>query len=248
MPAKPTPRDAVAHFERAFAHGDPARAASQKAYMKSPLRFAGVTMPEVRAAARAYAAAHPALDAPALRALASALFEGVLERRRAVFTDADAPWLIELVRAAGCWAHVDWLATKVLGSVATRSARASKLLRAWAADEDFWVRRTALLAQLDELRAGRGDFALFEALALPMLPEREFFIRKALGWVLRDVSRKRPALVRAFLRAHGAACSPLTRREAGRHLGPAEHDADAGGAPAAARAKRAKRARRAEPG
>ena len=82
------------------------------------------------------------------------------------------------------------------------------------------MRRTALLAQLDELRAGRGDFDLFARLAVPMLGEREFFIRKAIGWVLRDTSRKRPALTFAFLQAHRDAMSGLTLREGARRLPP----------------------------
>ena len=86
-------------------------------------------------------------------------------------------------------------------------------LRRWARDRDFWVRRTALLAQLDALRRGGGDFDLFAEIAAPMLGEKEFFIRKALGWVLREVSKKRPALSHAFLRRHLGALSGLTLRE-----------------------------------
>jgi 3-methyladenine DNA glycosylase AlkD len=92
------------------------------------------------------------------------------------------------------------------------------MLRRWAGDEDFWVRRTALLAQLDELRAGGGDFALFGELAVPMLGEKEFFIRKAIGWILRDTSKRRPELVRDFVAEHGGAMSGLTFREATRRL------------------------------
>ena len=80
------------------------------------------------------------------------------------------------------------------------------------------MRRTALLAQLRALRHGGGDFALFAEIAAPMLEEREFFIRKAIGWVLREVSKKRPELVRDFLAEHGARASGLTRREASKYL------------------------------
>ena len=91
----------------------------------------------------------------------------------------------------------------------------------WARDSDFWVRRAALLAQLDQLRAGGGDFPLFAALAAPMLPEKEFFIRKAIGWVLREVGHRRPQLAFEFLRAHRAQLSGLTLREGSRRLPPA---------------------------
>jgi len=118
------------------------------------------------------------------------------------------------VRASACWAQVDHLATKVIGSIAGVNAR----LRGWARDPDFWVRRTALLAQHDALRAGAGDFELFAEIAAPMLEEREFFVRKAIGWVLREVSKRRPELTAAFLREHAGRVSGLTFREGSRRL------------------------------
>jgi 3-methyladenine DNA glycosylase AlkD len=233
-----------AHFE---ALGRPERAAGEKAYLKSPLDFHGVTVPEVRAACADFCREHPGLDAAALREAVDALMAssyhdersagiGLLERRRDALGEADLPWLIGLVRRAANWAHVDWLATKIVGPIVTGRRAAPALLRAWAADESAWVRRTALLAQLGALRAGGGDFALFASIAAPMLPERDVFVRKAVGWVLRDVARRRPELVRDFLREHGARASPLTYREATKRL-PAAWLAELP-APASARATR----------
>jgi 3-methyladenine DNA glycosylase AlkD len=85
-------------------------------------------------------------------------------------------------------------------------------------DEDFWLRRSALLALLLALRRGGGDFERFARYADPMLDEREFFIRKAIGWVLRDMSRKRPDLVYAWLEPRAARASGVTAREAVKHL------------------------------
>ncbi len=173
-----TPEHAVAFFEKRFAAaGSAERAKSERAYMKSALRFHGVDAATIRAACRDFCATH-ALDHDALVAVVDALFAtdwfdlrsaaiGVLERTRKLVGRGDAPWLIALVRDASCWAHVDWLATKIVPHALADRPRA--LLRAWARDDDFWVRRTALLAQLDALRAGGGDFALFAELALPML-------------------------------------------------------------------------------
>ena len=181
--------------EQFRALGTPARAAGEKAYLKSDLRFHGVTVPDVRRACLDFCHAQRGLDRERLRAEADALMAtdfhdlrsaavGVLERKRALLAPDDLPWLVGLVRHTGNWAHVDWIATKLVGPLVTGHRRAPAFLRAWAADADFWVRRTALLAQLDALRAGGGDFALFAAIAAPMLTEREFFIRKAIGWVL----------------------------------------------------------------
>ncbi len=122
------------------------------------------------------------------------------------------------MRASGYWAHVDYLATQVIDPLVVAHPALLARTRTWAKDEDFWVRRTALLAQLRPLRSGAGDFALFAEIAAPMLEEKELFIRKAIGWVLREVSKKRPELVRDFFREHGARASGLTRREGTKYL------------------------------
>jgi 3-methyladenine DNA glycosylase AlkD len=214
---------------RFAAAGTAERARYERAYMKSALRFHGVDAATVRRASAEYCKgcelAHDGLVALVEALYATDWFDlhsaaiGVLERKRTLLSSDDASWLIGLVRASGCWAHVDWLATKIVPHALPDAPH--KLMRAWARDDDLWVRRTALLAQLDTLRAGGGDFALFTELALPMLDDKEFFIRKAIGWVLRDTSKRRPELVADLVRAHGHAMSGLTRREAVRRLPPA---------------------------
>ena len=113
------------------------------------------------------------------------------------------------------WDHVDWLSIKVAGRLVDHHAQAKRALPGWAVDERFWLRRAALLALLDPLRAGRGDFGLFARLAAGMVDEKEFFIRKAIGWVLREVAKQRPELTYAFLSEHIERVSGLTLREGG---------------------------------
>jgi 3-methyladenine DNA glycosylase AlkD/TfoX/Sxy family transcriptional regulator of competence genes len=211
------------------AAGDPARAAQEKRYLKSELRFLGTGLPAIRRTAKAFLRAHSEMDRDAVLALARRLWQtdlhelravsiAVLELRSAELQTADLPALIELVRASKTWAYVDWLATKVIGPVIQRNPAARKSLGVWATDDDFWVRRTALLAWHDELLAGRGDFAQFARLARPMLGESEFFIRKAIGWVLRSTARRTPERTYEFVAQHAAEMSGLTFREATRNL------------------------------
>jgi 3-methyladenine DNA glycosylase AlkD len=77
-----------------------------------------------------------------------------------------------------------------------------------------------LLSLLIPLRRGTGDWERFVRLAEPMLAEREFFIRKALGWVLRETGKRRPELVAEWLRPRAARVSRLTLREAIKPLPP----------------------------
>ncbi len=227
MTKRATARWLEVRFEAA---GDAAKATQMKAYMKSDLAFFGVDQAALRSACRELAKAHADEPIDSFVAAADGLirsryFEvrsaaiGLLERRRNELGPAHLDLLIDWVRVTACWAHVDWIATKLVGRVIERHPKERRCIERWARDEHMWVRRTALLAQLDELRAGKsGDFALFARVAVPMLEEKEFFIRKAIGWVLRDVSKKRPELTRRFVADHDAQMSGLTKREASKYL------------------------------
>jgi len=214
----------------------PARAAAEKAYLKTDLELWGVMVPDVRRIAVEYAKAHPELTRNDLEAIAFAAFRtqvfdlrsvaiALSDRRKAVLEDRDLPWLLDLVDASKTWAHVDWIAVTVVGDVVGRYPAALRWLPIWAKQKNFWIRRTALLAQLNTLKRGEGDWELFTRLAAGMLAEKEFFIRKSIGWVLREVSKKRPKIVYDFIRAHRDETSGLTLREGAKYLSDAQRKA-----------------------
>lgn len=225
-----SPASATAFFHRRFrAVGTPARARHDRAYLKSDLRFYGATVPEIRQAAADFGRQHLELTRAELRAIVSAFYAtdqyelrsvaiALLGHYRELLRARDLPWLIGLVRRSDTWAHVDWLAADIIGGVIEREPTGLARLPIWARDRTFWVRRAALLAQLRVLSRGAGDFALFARLAAPMLEDREFFIRKAIGWILREVSKKRPALTYGFLRDHREKVSSLTLQEGAKYL------------------------------
>jgi len=225
-----TAKAARRFFEQRYrAAGSAKSAVGTKAYLKSDLRFYGTTMPEIRRAANEFAREHPDLTRAELRKIVDELWStDVFELRSAgiallskyaeLLTERDLTWLLGFVRRSKTWAHVDWLAADVIGGVVGESRTALRRLPAWARDENFWVRRTALLAQLRTLSHEAGDFPLFARLAAPMLGEREFFIRKAIGWILREVSKKRPDLTFVFLRENLNKVSGLTLSEGAKYL------------------------------
>jgi 3-methyladenine DNA glycosylase AlkD len=88
------------------------------------------------------------------------------------------------------------------------------VLDRWAVDDDFWIRRSALLALLGGLRRGDGDFHRFSRYADALLDDKEFFVRKAIGWVLRETAKKRPRLVYEWLLPRATRASGVTLREA----------------------------------
>ena len=211
------------------AAGEPARAAGEKRYLKSDLTFYGTSKPKLRAVVAAALAEHGPLGRRRLLAVARALWAGPAFERRGAAVDllerhvdlldaADLALLERFIRESRTWALVDWLAIPVAGPLVEREPGLGPTLDRWAADDDFWVRRAALIALLPPLRRGEGDFARFGRYAEALLDEREFFIRKAIGWVLRETAKRRPALVFDWLLPRAGRASGVTLREAVKYL------------------------------
>jgi 3-methyladenine DNA glycosylase AlkD len=216
----------AADWERALRRvGTAARAATEKAYLKSDLDFAGAGIPAIRAMVARWSKQRPALQHDQVTGLVAALWARplhecraaavvLLERTSRLLGPADIDLLEHLLRTSGTWALVDGLAINVVGDIVERSPEASTVLDRWAGDDDFWLRRSAILALLRPLRAGGGDFERFARYADAMLDEKVFFVRKAIGWVLREVAKRRPELVAAWLAPRVHRASGVTVREA----------------------------------
>ena len=209
--------------------GSPDRAAQEKAYLKSELEFFGESVWEIRRVAKALVSGAKPLEHRDLTALVAALWaEPIFERRMAsvvllelhpkLLTAADLPLIERLVRESLTWALVDALATDVIGGILARSPlEVTPVLDRWSTDPDFWIRRASLLAELQALRKG-GDLGPFLRRADAMLDEKEFFIRKAIGWVLREVAKRRPEQVVAWVAPRTHRASGVTMREAVKYL------------------------------
>jgi 3-methyladenine DNA glycosylase AlkD len=216
--------------------GEPLRAEQEKRYLKSTLRHMGTSVPATRRIAKAAVAGRDDLSHAELARLVSALWERrvhecraaaveLLDLRSDLLGPADMPLIEHMLRESKTWALVDGLAASIAGPLVERFPELGTTLDTWAADGDFWIRRSALLGLLLPLRSGGGDFERFGRYAAAMLGEREFFISKAIGWVLRDTSRRRPDIVYAWLLPHASRASRVTIREAVKYLTPELRDA-----------------------
>jgi 3-methyladenine DNA glycosylase AlkD len=192
--------------------------------MKSEMPFFGVSVPQVRRITRAAAAGES--DAAVLRDAATVLWDEADHREERYAAthllalrpnrgDLLAVPLIEhMVRTGRWWDYTDELAHRIADLLDELPDKTAFLVRAWSTDDDFWIRRLAILSQLG--RRDRVDAALLADVIAPNLGEAEFFIRKAIGWALRDYARVAPQWVAAYAATHDL--SPLTRREALKHL------------------------------
>jgi 3-methyladenine DNA glycosylase AlkD len=225
---------AAAELERRLAEsGTPERAEQEKAYLKSDLQHLGVPVPVVRRLVREVlgpleradvAAVAEQLWARPVHDCRTAAVELLVLRASWLGAD-DVPLLERMLREARTWALVDPLAIHAVGPLVERDAGVARVLDRWVGDDDVWVRRSALLALLVPLRRGAGDPDRFLRYADPLLDDPSFWIRKALGWVLRDTARRRPELVVDWLLPRAGRAAGLTVREAVKPLSPEQRAA-----------------------
>ena len=129
-----------------------------------------------------------------------------------------------MIVSGAWWDYVDDIASHRIGGLLTlypETIRATML--AWSRDANLWKRRTAILSQLS-FKAATDEWLLFACIA-PNMGDRDFFIRKAIGWALRVYSKTAPDVVRRYVREHEAELSPLSRREALKYMEMQEKEA-----------------------
>jgi 3-methyladenine DNA glycosylase AlkD len=213
------------------AAADPARARGAQAYMKSEMPFYGVPSPVQKRLWRDAFAAHPLPTSEQWQRVALELWRGasfreeryaavglVSDRRYLSYrTPVALPVLEEMIVSGAWWDYVDALASHPLGDVLVAApSRVGALMRRWAVDRDMWKRRAAILCQLRRKRD--TDLVLLYACIEPNLADREFFIRKAIGWALRQYAWTDPKEITRYVRAHRERLSRLSLREATKNI------------------------------
>ncbi|WP_233213559.1 DNA alkylation repair protein [Mycobacterium hubeiense] len=209
---------------------DPAKAPDMQRYMKSDMPFRGVQKPaRAKLAARLFVE-HPLADVDVWVATVLELWHGAEyreERYMAVdltgyrrYTKWQEPSRLplyeELIVTGAWWDFVDELASKRIGLLLRRYPGAvTPLMREWSEDTDRWKRRASIICQLGAKRD--TDVELLTHCIEANLDDPDFFLRKGIGWALREYAKTDPDWVRVFVDAHPA-LSPLSRGEATKHL------------------------------
>ncbi|MGY0022417.1 DNA alkylation repair protein [Streptomyces sp. cg35] len=211
------------------AAADPERAAQMRAYMKDVAPFLGLTSPVRRELSKAVLEGTPRPDEADLTAVALRCW-ALPEREYAYFavdwlrrhvrrlSSGFLPVARQLVTTVPWWDTVDALAAHVVGGLVAADAKLTADMDAWIEDPDLWVARTALLHQLRYKESTDAD-RLF-AYCLRQAGHPDFFIRKAIGWSLREYAKTDADAVRSFVAAHRGELAPLSVREALKNVGP----------------------------
>ncbi|WP_407563288.1 DNA alkylation repair protein [Streptomyces sp. 184] len=228
VPASPLADTVLDRLAAAYpAAADPERAAQSAAYLRGVAPFLGIPAPRRRELSRAVLAGTPRpaeADCAAIALRCWRLPEreyhyfavDYLRRHVRRCSPGFLPVVRHLVVTTSWWDTVDALAAHVVGGLVAADPAPAAAMDEWIEDDDLWVARTALLHQLrfkDATDTGR----LF-GYCLRRAGHRDFFVRKAIGWCLREYAKTDPRAVRAFVDAHRAELSPLSVREALKHF------------------------------
>ncbi|MFJ4754528.1 DNA alkylation repair protein [Streptomyces sp. NPDC088763] len=210
------------------AAADPERAAAMRAYMKDVAPFLGIPTPERRVLSRSVVRGTPRPDERDCTAVALRCWRlpereyqyfavDYLRRHVTRLSSGFLPVARQLVSTVPWWDTVDALAAHVVGGLLAADPALAEDMDAWIEDDDLWVARTALLHQLRYKE--RTDTERLFAYCLRQSGHPDFFVRKAIGWCLREYAKTDPEAVRDFLAREGERFAPLSVREALKNIG-----------------------------
>jgi 3-methyladenine DNA glycosylase AlkD len=205
----------------------PPRAPAMQAYMKSAMPYLGVSAVPLRQACKEVFAGLSWTDREVWEAEVLAIWRGAEfreERYAAIeltgikaareFQHIDAlPMYEEMIVTGAWWDYVDNIAGQRFWTLLQNDRAAMKrAMFAWSSDADMWKRRSAIICQLRAKNETDVDFLY--ACIEPSIGSKEFFLRKAIGWALRQYAWTDPAEVQRYVAANEGRLSGLSKREA----------------------------------
>ncbi len=208
-------------------HGDSMKAQGMQAYMKSEMPYRGVQTPLRRKLVRAIVRAHPFGNREVWRETVLELWRAAAyrEERYAALEVAGAPryrayrdlgtlpMFEEMVITGAWWDLVDDIATHRLRELLEQHPDDVAVhMRSWSRDDDLWKRRSSIICQVN--RREETDLSLLFHCIEPNMSDTDFFIRKAIGWALRDLAWSRLDVVEDYVARNADRLSVLSRREA----------------------------------
>ena len=122
-----------------------------------------------------------------------------------------------MIREGQWWDYIDSISQNLVGKLLeNHRIEMNSILDKWIEDDDLWIRRSAILAH-NRHKQNTDSQKLFDY-CLRCANEKEFFIRKAIGWALREYSKTEPEVVSNFIEEHNELLSNLSKREGMKHI------------------------------
>jgi 3-methyladenine DNA glycosylase AlkD len=209
--------------------GDPKRGIIQKRYLKSPFKFYGISRSDMQKIAKSIKRTHPTLSQNDLLDLCAKLWDDEYHECKSIaldlmnqyknHIDGHALKLIDkMIDSATGWDHIDEISIRLVGQLLRTDQKQFEYIRRCEQSDNFWKRRVSIICQLKLFKTEYFDPKLFFNICADHLYEKEFFIRKAIGWGLRELSKTKPEKVFEFILQNKQNMSGLTFREGSRRL------------------------------
>ena len=206
---------------------NPAVASKQSAYLRNLFPFFGIAKPERAVLEKEIFKKTKIENLSSLQKILLKLWEKdqrefhyaaltLAQRYRKIMTPAILPTLETMIRNQSWWDTVDTIAPNLIGYLVKTYPELTPVMDRWIEDSYLWIRRAALLHQL-RWKQETDEKKLFTFCA-KICHEKEFFIQKAIGWVLREYSKTNPKAVGKFISQHRGRLSSLSMREGSRCL------------------------------
>jgi 3-methyladenine DNA glycosylase AlkD len=223
------PNTFVSFIKQEFAaKANEKKAGEMAAYMKTQMPFYGVSAPDRDVVIKEAMKIHPLKTEEEIEQAARELWsmkqrEGkyaalrVAHSKKKFVSPQKLPLYETLIREGAWWDLVDEAAVRLVGAAHLKEPKKMAItLDKWIEDEDMWVRRTAIICQIKH--KDKTDEARLFRYCLKCADESDFFIRKAIGWALREYGKTAPESVRTFVEANQDKLSPLSYKEATKRL------------------------------
>lgn len=197
-------------------------AAGQKAYLKGQFEFYGITTPVRRELQKPFLVREYLPHKTELEGIVKTLWDKPQREYQMFAQELVRKYIVQIeerdlvlfefmVVNKSWWETVDFIAPKLMGPYFKRyPAQVTPYLEKWIDSGNIWLQRSAILFQLDYKQSVNVELLAFVIHSL--LGSKEFFINKAIGWMLRNYSRINPGWVIEFV--DGTPLHPLSRREA----------------------------------
>lgn len=223
-------RKYIQAFRKAMAtHSNAERAVQEKRYLKSPFKFFGVSLPATEKIAKEFRKANKDIGCKYVLELSKKLWNSeyhdekrlclrILQFYPEHLDLSIMPLLENMLMQAPTWDLVDDISIHLVGTVLEKDKKAYGYLKKWSKSKNFWMRRASLISQILLFRQDMGGKKLFFEFAERMVSEKEFFIRKAIGWGIREMSKANTEVALRFLMKIRDRASGLTLREGAKRL------------------------------
>lgn len=206
---------------------DPGRAVQQKRYMKDKFEFFGLGTPTRRPLTRAWMKREGIFYGEELEAFVKMSFGRaqrelhyaaieMVEKAQKKSAREQIELLEWMITHKSWWDSVDVVAKLVGRHFRSFPEMTVPVTERWMNSENMWLQRVCIIFQLEY--KSETDFDLLSKYILQLADSKEFFIRKAQGWALRQFSKLEPEVVSRFLSRHGSKLSGLTVREASKYI------------------------------